>query len=54
MLSFGRQGLYVHDNTHHAIYMALAAVQCLRDDGSVDRTLWASKREIFEKHVVED
>ena len=54
LLSFGRQGLYVHDNTHHAIYMAQAAAHCLRDDGSVDRALWASKRRIFETHVVED
>ena len=54
ILSFGRQGLYVHDNTHHAIYMAQAAARCLRDDGSIDRTMWASKRRIFETHVVED
>jgi len=54
LLSFGRQGLYVHDNTHHAIYMAQAAVDCLRSDGSFDRELWASKRRIFETHVVED
>ena len=54
LLSFGRQGLYVHDNTHHAIYMAQAAAHCLHDDGSFDRTLWASKRRIFETHVVED
>lgn len=54
LLSFGRQGLYVHDNTHHAVYMAQAAAECLRDDGSFDRTLWATKRRIFEGHVVED
>jgi hypothetical protein len=46
--------LYVHDNTHHAIYMAQAAAHCLRTDGSFDRELWASKRRIFETHVVED
>ncbi len=54
LLSFGRQGLYVHDNTHHAIYMAQAAAECLRDDGSFDHALWVSKRQIFERHVVED
>ena len=54
MLSFGRQGLYVHDNTHHAIYMAQAAARCLRDDGSIDRVMWAAKRRTFETHVVED
>ena len=26
LLTFGRQGLFVHDNTHHALYMAYAAV----------------------------
>lgn len=54
LLSFGRQGLYVHDNTHHAIYMAQAAVRCLGDDGVVDRARWADERRIFESHVVED
>ena len=30
LLTFGRQGLFVHDNTHHALYMAKAAADCLR------------------------
>jgi protoporphyrinogen oxidase len=54
LLSFGRQGLFVHDNTHHALYMARAAAECLQRDGSLDRDLWAKYREIFETHVVED
>jgi protoporphyrinogen oxidase len=54
LLSFGRQGLYVHDNTHHAIFMAQAAVRCLRDDGSIDTAAWHAQRKVFEKHVVED
>ncbi len=54
LLTFGRQGLFVHDNTHHAFYMAKAAADCLRPDGSLDRNLWAHYREIFETHVVED
>lgn len=54
LLSFGRQGLYVHDNTHHAIFMAQAAVECLRDDGSIDKDAWHKQRKIFETHVVED
>jgi protoporphyrinogen oxidase len=54
VLSFGRQGLFAHDNTHHALYMAQAAVECLRDDGSLDRDAWGRYREIFETHVVED
>jgi protoporphyrinogen oxidase len=54
LLTFGRQGLFVHDNTHHALYMAKAATECLRPDGSLDEKLWAHYREIFETHVVED
>jgi protoporphyrinogen oxidase len=54
LLTFGRQGLFVHDNTHHALYMARAAAECLRPDGSLDRDRWAYYREIFETHVVED
>jgi protoporphyrinogen oxidase len=54
VLSFGRQGLYAHDNTHHALAMAKAAVHCLADDGSFDEARWAAYREAFERHVVED
>ena len=54
LLSFGRQGLFAHDNTHHALFMANAAVDCLRDDGSFDREAWRRYRAIFETHVVED
>jgi len=53
VLSFGRQGLYAHDNTHHALYMAAAAVECL-NDGSLDRAAWRRYREQFDRHVVED
>jgi len=54
LLSFGRQGLYVHDNTHHAIYMAQAAARCLRADGTIDAQAWHAQREVFATHVVED
>jgi protoporphyrinogen oxidase len=54
LLSYGRQGLFAHDNTHHAIYMAQAAVRCLRDDGKIDAAAWQAQREIFDTHVVED
>jgi len=54
VLTFGRQGLYAHDNTHHAIYMAMAASRCLREDGTLDADEWARERAIFETHVVED
>lgn len=52
-LSFGRQGLFAHDNTHHALFMAYSAVDCVRD-GRFDREKWSSYRAIFETHVVED
>ena len=54
LLTFGRQGLFVHDNTHHALFMAQAAVDCIDDSGRVDRDSWAGYRKIFESHVVED
>jgi len=54
ILTFGRQGLYAHDNTHHALYMAAAAVRCLADGGAFDHDEWAREREIFATHVVED
>lgn len=54
LLSFGRQGLFAHDNTHHTLHMARSAVRCLREDGSFDESEWRRYREIFEAHVVED
>lgn len=54
LLTFGRQGLFAHDNTHHAMAMAHAACDCLRPDGSFDRAHWAEHRIEFETHVVED
>ena len=54
MLTFGRQGLFAHDNTHHTLEMAYAAVACLSLDGSFDHARWAEHRKEFETHVVED
>jgi len=54
LLTFGRQGLFAHDNTHHAMAMAHAACDCLRPDGSFDHARWAEYRLEFETHVVED
>jgi protoporphyrinogen oxidase len=54
LLTFGRQGLYAHDNTHHALAMARAAAACLGDDGRFDAARWARYREDFTGHVVED
>jgi protoporphyrinogen oxidase len=54
LLTFGRQGLFAHDNTHHALYMAYAASNCLKSSGEFDSTRWAEFRRVFETHVVED
>jgi len=53
LLTFGRQGLFVHDNTHHALYMAYAAAECFKD-GVFDWKQWHDFRNVFETHVVED
>jgi len=53
LLSYGRQGLFAHDNTHHALYMAYSAVECL-ENGKFDEARWQKYREIFATHVVED
>jgi len=54
VLSFGRQGLFAHDNTHHALYTAYSAVECLDPSGRFDHDRWTEYRRIFETHVVED
>jgi protoporphyrinogen oxidase len=54
LLTFGRQGLFAHDNTHHALFMAYAAAECLRADGGLDRARWHDHRRVFAGHVVED
>jgi protoporphyrinogen oxidase len=53
LLTFGRQGLFAHDNTHHALYMAYCAAECL-SEGVFDDARWAGFRRIFATHVVED
>jgi protoporphyrinogen oxidase len=54
VVTFGRQGLFAHDNTHHALVMAYDAVDALRDDGRFDRYAWTAARQRFDRHVVED
>lgn len=54
LLSFGRQGLFAHDNTHHALYMAYCAAKCLDAQGEFDTARWQAYRREFESHVVED
>jgi protoporphyrinogen oxidase len=53
LLTYGRQGLFAHDNTHHALFMAYRAVDCL-EEGSWNDARWQDFRKVFETHVVED
>lgn len=54
MILFGRQGLFVHDNTHHALHMAYSAAECIDLKGNFDHNLWSNYLIEFESHVVED
>ncbi len=54
LLTFGRQGLFAHDNTHHALAMAWDAVDALRPGDGFDSGGWAAARRRFAAHVVED
>lgn len=54
LVTFGRQGLFAHDNTHHALAMAWAAAACVGGDGAFNRVSWRAARERFADHVVED
>ncbi len=52
LLSFGRQGLFAHDNTHHALHMAYCAAECI-GGGRFNHAKWAEYRIGFEQHIVE-
>ena len=52
--TLGRLGLFAHDNTHHTMAMAYAAVDCLGPDGAWDARRWSAARTSFRAHVVED
>lgn len=54
LVTFGRQGLFVHDNTHHTLAMAYALADSLDDRGRLDTERWARHRREFESFVVED
>jgi protoporphyrinogen oxidase len=54
LITFGRQGLFAHDNTHHALAMAYALSDCVNATGTFDRGRWAARRLEFQHHVVED
>jgi protoporphyrinogen oxidase len=54
LLLLGRQGLFAHVNTHHALAMAWAAADALQRDGTFDEAAWAIARDEFAGYVVED
>jgi hypothetical protein len=49
LLTYGRQGLFAHDNTHHALLMAYRAADCL-SGGRWDGARWREHRREFETH----
>ncbi|MGP3916979.1 protoporphyrinogen/coproporphyrinogen oxidase [Nonomuraea sp. 10N515B] len=51
--TFGRLGLFAHDNTHHAMAMGYDAVAALGQEGW-DAAEWRAARGRFAAHVVED
>ncbi len=54
LVTLGRQGLFVGDNTHHVLSMGWEAARCLGPGGSWDPLRWAEARARFAAHVVED
>lgn len=54
LVTLGRQGLFVHDNTHHAMEMGALAARCFDPAGGWDRDGWSEARRLFRKNVVED
>ncbi len=54
LLTFGRQGLFAHDNIHHALSMGYCAAACLDEKARFDRERWRKCRRAFASHVVED
>lgn len=53
VVTFGRQGLFLHDNSHHALEMGYAAAACAGTD-VFDAAAWARARARFAANVVED
>lgn len=54
LLTLGRQGLFVGDNTHHVLAMGHAAADCIRSEGTIEKQAWRRAREQFRANVVED
>lgn len=54
IVTLGRQGLFVHDNTHHAMEMGVAAARCFDPRAGWDAAGWSEARTLFGGNVVED
>ena len=54
LLALGRQGLFAHVNTHHALAMAWAAADALGRGGTLHQAAWAAAKAEFAEYVVED
>ena len=54
LVTFGRQGLFVADNTHHVLAMGRDLAAATRPDGSLDGAAWSAARARFRTFVVED
>ncbi len=50
----GRQALFAHDNTHHALLMGKTVVDAISTTGQLDRARWDVARRAFADHTVED
>jgi protoporphyrinogen oxidase len=54
IIIFGRCGLFVHDNMHHAMAMGYDAAECINQDGSWNSDKWQHCMKQFEAFTVED
>lgn len=52
LTTFGRQGLFTPDNTHHAMLMGYEAADAL-GSGEFDRDRWIQAKDRFAQHIVE-
>lgn len=53
-VTMGRQGLFLHDNSHQAMEMGYVAADCVTPDGGFDSLRWANALGRFARNVVED
>ncbi len=54
LVTFGRQGLFTHDNIHHTMMMAERAASCFDRQVKWDQEKWAGFSDEFDTYIVED